>query len=488
MRAIDYICNNGRYTRALSLVILTVSASSPCGNYWCSSEYNPNNSWNINFTNGNVNNNNKYNSNNVRAVAALDDVIKEGWIEAYEDCCSNKLKSSQCILYRQYMTRDLFKLASEVENRIYQPSESFCFIIRTPRLREVFAANFRDRIVQHWIALRLNPLFEEKFIEQNNVSFNCRKGLGTKAAIESIDLGFKYVSDNYHRPAWVGKFDIRSFFMSIDKTVLWTKLRDFILEKYKGNDLDTLLYLTKVTIFNCPERNCIKKGRLDLWGYLPAHKSLFNTEPNFGLPIGNITSQLFANFLLSIFDEAMIQECKRFDADYDRFMDDWEVSAETVEAVTHLRRFAQHFLANELNLTLSPNKVYIQPITHGVKMIGQVIKPNRLYTSNETLGNMIEVIKKADKVCQLIVKYGPDEDKLRYISHAYSSLNSFGGFTCRTASHNRKLEFYKTFTSPDFWKVYYFDSIDLNVIKLRKKYKLSHFIKQRYDREHNIAA
>lgn len=113
-----------------------------------SSEYSEFNSWNLNPVSGQFNNNNKYNANQVRAAVALSEERKRGWIEAYIQCISNKMTSEQCVCYRICDT-DLLRLMEECEARQYVPSTSICFIVTFPKLREIFAAAFRDRIVQH---------------------------------------------------------------------------------------------------------------------------------------------------------------------------------------------------------------------------------------------------------------------------------------------------------------------------------------------------
>lgn len=200
-------------------------------NYWSVTENNSNNAWNVNFGNGNVNNNNKYNGNSVRPVAAFDELFNAFYqsIEfAYRDCLHGKMSSSQAVEYMQIAWADLPCLAWELWTGIYKPTTSTCFLVKYPKLREVFAANFRDRIVHHWICLRLEPLFEERFISQGNVSFNCRKGFGTQACVDHCAKGMEYVSDNYTSPAWVFKGDLVGFFMSIDKNLLWYLLERFI--------------------------------------------------------------------------------------------------------------------------------------------------------------------------------------------------------------------------------------------------------------------
>ena len=158
------LLKNGRVTGPLpsvkDLVKNKIVHAITASRYWSSSENSQNNSWNVNFSNGNFNNNNKYNSNMVRAVAALNDKYVEGWFDALDDCCAQKKTSSQCVMYRLIWHEDLLDLAREVYERTYRPTTSTCFIVTRPKLREVFAANFRDRIVQHWLCLRLEPLFD----------------------------------------------------------------------------------------------------------------------------------------------------------------------------------------------------------------------------------------------------------------------------------------------------------------------------------------
>lgn len=163
-------------------------------NYWSVTENNSNNAWNVNFNNGNVNNNNKYNSNVVRPVAAcggLYDVFYQSVVYAYKDCLRGKMASVQAVEYMQIAYVDLPCLAWELWTGIYKPTTSTCFLVRYPKLREVFAANFRDRIVHHWVCLRLEPLFEERFIMQGNVSFNCRKGFGTDKCVQHCAEGMR---------------------------------------------------------------------------------------------------------------------------------------------------------------------------------------------------------------------------------------------------------------------------------------------------------
>ena len=144
------------------------------------------NAWNLNFDDGNANNWNTKagNQNRVRPVSALlrinntpikdnDMVTTQGLIEAYFDCRKRKRKTASAIIYEMDYESKLIALRDRINDRTYMPGKSICFVVTRPRYREVFAAAFEDRIVHHYIALRLEPLFEQIFSPR---TFNCRKG------------------------------------------------------------------------------------------------------------------------------------------------------------------------------------------------------------------------------------------------------------------------------------------------------------------------
>lgn len=438
------------------------------------SENSQNNAWNVNFSNGNTNNNNKYNSNRVRAVVALDEEIKEGWISAKNDCCANKLSSQQCEDWRLIAEADLWNLMYEVYFGEYTPTTSTCFIVKFPKYREIFAAAFRDRVVQHWICARLNPLFEMRFHSQGNVSFNCRKGFGTLRAAKALQLDMERVSENWTRKdIYIGRFDIQAFFMSIDKNILWALLEPFIKEYYKGDDIEILLKLTKIVIFHCPQDNCIRKGALKYWSpkYLPAHKSLFGVKRHLAMAIGNILSQLCANFYMSYFDAVMIRICSRYGCEYKRFVDDFTVVGPK-EAVLYIYRFAERWLRLYLHLTLHRDKFYLQPVCHGCMFVGSMIMPHRTYLSNRTYGGFHDQIFNLRNLCVSIRDRGATWVKLRRLQREISSINSYIGFTVHHRSFQMRKKLYGPYIK-DIRSVCVLNS-DMGLIRVQKKYDYQH--------------
>lgn len=449
-------------------------------------EYNQNNSWNVNFSNGNTNNNNKYNANAVRAVAALGIEVKIGWLVAFHDCCTNKKSSNECCEYRAHYELDLWILIYEVYTRTYKPGKSTCFVVTRPKLREVFAAAFRDRIVHHWICLRLNPLFEARFIAQGNVSHNCRRGYGTKSAVTAFAQDVREVTQNYTRRAWIGKFDVKAFFMSIDPLLLWELLQPFIMENYLGADKETLLYLTKVVILNRPQDNCVKKSPEYLYEALPPGKSLFNSST--GVPIGNLPSQLFANFFMSFLDAVMALLTRYLGADifrYERYVDDFEVVCTDKEVILTLRPLITDMLRRELRLDLHPDKFYLQDSMKGTGFVGSVIKGDRIYLINRTVHGLHAALGTLYSVCAVIIEPGANYERLVELEHVVASVNSYLGFTVHCDAYNIRRKAFAD-APPEFRKVCFIRKETLACVKIRRQYKVKVYLYNEEVKENDL--
>ena len=487
MDTTGFLISNGRgagtSTKVLAKEILTHAVSA---NYWSSTENSENNAWNVNFSTGNTWNNNKYNGNAVRAVAALGIEVKLGWVEAYHDCCNNKKSSYECNEYRAHYELDLWLLIYEVYSQTYKPGPSTCFVVTRPKLREVFAAAFRDRIVHHWICIRLNPLFEARFNAQGNVSHNCRKGFGTSSAVSAFSRDVCVVTQHYTREAHIGRFDVKAFFMSISRQILWELLRPFILENYKGEDINTLLYLTEVVIMNRPQDNCIRKSPEELFKALPPGKSLFNSDT--GVPIGNLPSQLFANFLMSFLDEAMAMLEKMIGPEnfrYERYVDDFTVVCVWQEVITSLNPIVEQLLSSKLGLTLHPDKVYLQEAGKGAAFVGSVVKQGRVYLSNRTVHGLHEALDTLQDVCIELSEKGADAERLKLLEHSISSANSYPGFTIHCAAYRIRREAFARIDKR-CWQFCYTKGDALACVKIRKQYILKNYLLSKEIEEHGL--
>lgn len=465
MRELISFSLNGCATNVRTLVKNKTAHALSSSNHWSVTENNSNNTWNVNFGSGNTNNNNKYNSFVGRAVSALGEEELVSWIEASDDCCRNKKTSKQCTEYRIRMEEILPLLALSVKERTYQPQASECFVVKYPKLREIFAAHFLDRIVQHWITLRIEPLLEDLFVRTGDVSFNCRKGYGTLRAVNTFSTEALRVTDGWTKDAYIGKFDVRSFFMSIDKYRLWDMLENFISDNYHGADKETLLWLGEKTVKHRPQDNCIRKGDVSLWDKLPPHKSLFTMD---GMAIGNITSQLLANFYLNDYDTWAYTFCKERGGWYQRFVDDMVVILPNKEDVCLFRDKSIRILDGELGLKLHPDKVYIQHAKNGVKFIGSVVKPNRIYLSNRTVGRMYDVLQDMKNLCsKLDAKNIRIKDSFE-LEHYVCACNSYMGFLKYNQSYALRRRIFGSL--PHIWKYVYVTG-KYNKVVLKKKYR-----------------
>ena len=189
-------------------------------NYWSSTTNanNPNNAWNVNFNNGNVNNNNKSNNNYVRAVRSgkCSLLSFESVYKAYVDCRRRKRGTINAIKFEYRLLDNLFSLASDLQKGAYRPSRSVCFVTQSPKLREIFAADFRDRVVHHLVVRELEKYWEPRFIYD---SYACRVGKGTHAAVERLQDFMRKTTRNQKRASFFLQLDIRSFFTSINKQI-----------------------------------------------------------------------------------------------------------------------------------------------------------------------------------------------------------------------------------------------------------------------------
>lgn len=338
--------------------------------------------------------------------------------QAYFECRKNKRYTANALAFEIDYEHNLVKLCEEINNGTYQIGRSIAFIVDNPVKREIFAADFRDRVVHHLIIGKLNHLFERQFIYD---SYSCRIGKGTHFGIQRVNKFIRQCSKNYTKDCYILKLDLQGFFMSINKNILFEKLEQFIKEKYKHKqaDKDLIIKLCKQIIYNDPTKNCIIKGSKSDWNDLPETKSLFHSQPNCGLPIGNLTSQVFANFYMDTFDHFVKHDLKvRF---YGRYVDDFVIVHEDKEYLKNLIPRLAGFLKSELQTTIHPKKIYLQYYSKGVKFLGTVILPNRIYIANRTKGNFYNAIEKQNQIAR---DHKPTKEEQQSFQ---SSMNSYLG-------------------------------------------------------------
>ncbi len=324
---------------------------------------------------------------------------------AYYECRKNKRNTINALDFELNYESNLIKLADEISNWTYEVWKSIAFIVNKPVKREVFAWDFRDRIVHHYVINKLNPYFEKYFIYD---SYSCRVGKWTLFWIKRIEKFIRSCSENYTKDCYILKLDIRWFFMSIDKDILYKKMEKFlqynnlslfqideINELQQGDELEKLnhnflLKLIQKIIYNNSIKNCIIKWNKKDWHGLPKSKSLFFTKDNTWLPIWNLTSQVFANFYLDFLDKFIKQKLKiKY---YGRYVDDFILVHSDKQYLKYCKSQIDIYLKEELSLTVHPNKIYLQHYTKWVLFLWSFIKPYRIYLKNNIKWNIYEKV------------------------------------------------------------------------------------------------
>lgn len=312
---------------------------------------------------------------------------------------------------------NLVQLCNDIYSWTYQISPSIYFIQKSPVKREVFAWNFRDRIVHHLIYNYISPYREKQFIYD---SYSCRKGKWTLLWIERISKFMRSCSDCYTKPWRILKLDIQWYFMAINRDILWKKINDVLsnwktITENKDNKIfpngrfliswNFPEYLTKIIheiIYNDPTTNGIFKWKSSDYDWLPKTKSLFFSEQNCGLPIWNLTSQLFSNIYLNDFDHYIKENL--WIKYYGRYVDDFVMIHSNKEYLKSLIEPINKYLSYTLHLRLHPNKIYLQPISHWLQFLWAIIKPYRLYRGKRTITNFYNALRATD--------YAPERSSL----------------------------------------------------------------------------
>jgi hypothetical protein len=180
--------------------------------------------------------------------------------EAYESCRRHKRGTHNALAFELDYEANLVALWRDINSGAYRPARSIAFIVERPVKREIFAADFRDRVV-------------------HGHSYACRVGKGTHMGIRRVERFMRSCSRNYTRDCYILKLDIQGFFMSIDRGILYRRLEAFVGEKYSAQDRELVLGLCRKVVFCDPARNCVVKGCRADWDGLPADKSLFHSRP-----------------------------------------------------------------------------------------------------------------------------------------------------------------------------------------------------------------
>lgn len=277
---------------------------------------------------------------------------------AWEELVVDKSSKDDIQAFSLNLFDSVAKLYDDLVNKTYKHDGYYSFYINDPKRRHIHKADVKDRLLHHAIYRLLYPFFERTFISD---SYSCRLGKGVYKAIENFDAKSYKISKNKNKTCWVLKCDIKKFFDSIDHKILLDILTAYIPDK------DIMWLLGKVID---SYHNKQKRG--------------------VGLPLGNLTSQLFANVYLNVFDQWAKHKLKT--RHYIRYADDFVVPSVDKKWLEDIIPQIRDFLLEELNLTLHPTKISLKTHNSGVDFLGWVNFPDYKKLRNKTKQRMFKKI------------------------------------------------------------------------------------------------
>jgi hypothetical protein len=379
---------------------------------------------------------------------------------AFEDAARHKRKMSYVVKFEQNLLANIEDLCDDLLARRYKALPSKCFVVSYPKKREVFAAMFRDRIVHHLYFRYTHQLFERTFIAD---SYSCIEGRGTQYGINRLRKHIREASLCWREKAYAMSLDIRGYFMHINREKL-LKIATTSLKKMATHkigltadvpipsgvlltaettwndirDMDLLLWLTEQIVMLDPMENCVIVGDLSDWDDIDHAKCMRFVEKGLGLPIGNLTSQLYSNVYMNAFDQFVKRElgCRH----YGRYVDDSNMIDPNHEWLLAQVPKVREFLAYELGLELHMGKLHIQEVHKGVEFLGTFVKPYRDYVSSKTINRIKKKMQQID---------------LHNVEATNRTIGSYLGILSHTASYNLRREI---FDIDDFTQILEYDA------------------------------
>ncbi len=261
----------------------------------------------------------------------------ENLLEAWEEFLVGKKKKSDVQEFKENLFENIRELHDDLVAYCYRHGPYYYFRITDPKPRDIHKATVRDRVLHHAIYRQLYPCFDRVFIAD---SFSCRLEKGTHKAMERFRMFAGKVSQNHTRMCWVLKLDIRKFFASIDHDILLSMLYERV------SDLGLMLVFQEIIT------------------------SFSSGADGVGLPLGNLTSQLFANVYLNELDQFVKQTLRA--KYFIRYADDFVLLSEDRGWLIDQLPKIEKFLWERLRLRLHPKKIELRTFSSGVDFLGWV--------------------------------------------------------------------------------------------------------------------
>jgi len=253
---------------------------------------------------------------------------------------------------------NLFELHSRLRNNIYQHSHYTPFYICDPKLRHIHKAKVADRVLHNAVVNIIEPIFEKSFIFD---SYSSRKDKGTHRAVRRLHKFAWKLSQNNTKTVWVLKCDIKKFFDSVEHKILVNLIKKTIYDKRTVKLIENII-------------------------------SSFCTTERKGIPLGNVTSQLFSNIYLNQLDQYIKRELRV--KCYIRYADDFVILSRSSPYLKGLAPKIQEFLQMNLNLQLHSRKVVMKKWSQGTDFLGYISFPYHIVLRTKTKTRILKKIRK----------------------------------------------------------------------------------------------
>ncbi|WP_336245399.1 RNA-directed DNA polymerase [Thiorhodospira sibirica] len=303
------------------------------------------------------------------------------------------------------------------------PRPPVVFTVTKPKNREVYAAHYQDRVVHHWLVRELEALIDRDFIHDAAAN---RTQRGTHFAVARLQRFMRC----YHTKAWFLQLDISNFFNSIHHPTLLALLAHKLAKAQRRHGLSSakagVLFEVAQRIIEQPcALQAIHISAKEAYQRVPMHKRLECAPPHTGLPIGNLTSQFFANLYLNELDQFIKHQlrCRH----YVRYVDDFIILHAHARQLQHWQDAIASFLHDTLHLRLK-TPVTLAPIQNGANFLGYIVRPSYLLVRHRVVANLYNTLHIQTKQCMLPVAQGYRlELTPKWRDALRSTLASYGG-------------------------------------------------------------
>ena len=305
----------------------------------------------------------------------------ESLFQAWGEFRKGKKSRKDVQIFERNLEDKLFSLYEDLRKKTYKHGNYQSFYVHDPKKRHIHKASVADRVVHHLLYNYLYGLFDKAFIYD---SYSCRLEKGTHKGVLRLEKFTRIVSKNYTRPCWALKLDIRKFFASLDHQMLKGLLRKRITDR-------DILWLLDEVIDSFPK----------------------------GIPLGNLTSQIFANIYMNELDQFVKHQLRN--KYYLRYADDFVMLLNSNDLNQWIKP-TELFLQEKLKLQLHPKKIILRKLNWGIDFLGYIVLPHYVLPRTKTKMRLLKRLN--EKNLQSYLGYLKHANTYKLRSEIASSLRS----------------------------------------------------------------